>query len=478
MTVASATGFVPGEGVGIVGAGILVLVERTPDAPIDRLIERVSSGGGLDDVFEILADVGLRVLGSLVVAAIENDGLRLVVRGDGRAVVTGDGDHAVNGAGLRTWNEQIFTTWDGVRLSLTAEAGPSGPYWLDHGVVSATTLVHPADLKGVDGPAPTPGPTGAEPVSGSSAPNDPGVLSAATDAEPSPPAVSVPEPGDVGRTLHQTAIDDLTGSAAPVDPPRPAEPGTPVVDASCESGYDALYGHTILRSVQGAAMTTPGEASAAEPAEASVGDHDGHTMSLAQLRALQHAESAAAELGDHDGHTINVAQLLALRSSTSSSRERAPATHGTLVQALVCRVGHPNPTQLVSCQRCGAVLTSDPVTIPRPVLGRLVLSTGDVIELDRPALIGRNPKVEQGPMSELPRIVQLEAFQGLSRSHAMIRLEGWQVLVDDLGSANHTVVTLPGRQPRRLHAGEQMLITHGASIDFGGEVTATYDAFV
>jgi pSer/pThr/pTyr-binding forkhead associated (FHA) protein len=108
-------------------------------------------------------------------------------------------------------------------------------------------------------------------------------------------------------------------------------------------------------------------------------------------------------------------------------------------------------------------------------MGRIVLSTGDVVDLTRPAVIGRNPKIEGRLTGELPQTLKLDVGQALSRSHTMIRLEGWQVLAEDLGSANGTFVTLPGRPPQRLHPGEPVLLEPGSVIDLGGEVTGTYD---
>ena len=109
--------------------------------------------------------------------------------------------------------------------------------------------------------------------------------------------------------------------------------------------------------------------------------------------------------------------------------------------------------------------------------GRIELSTGQVIELTRSAIVGRNPRVEGTMHGEVPATIKIEGTQALSRSHAIIRLEGWQVMVEDLDSANGTTVTLEGRPPRRLRVGEPILVDHGALIDLGGEVTGTYDAF-
>jgi pSer/pThr/pTyr-binding forkhead associated (FHA) protein len=110
--------------------------------------------------------------------------------------------------------------------------------------------------------------------------------------------------------------------------------------------------------------------------------------------------------------------------------------------------------------------------IARPTLGRLRFSDGRVIDLDRPQLIGRNPTIEGQIRGELPDIVKIDgAGQGLSRRHVSIRLEGWQVLLEDLNSANGTTITAPGRQPQRLHPGEPLVLEAGTSVDLGGEIS-------
>jgi len=76
--------------------------------------------------------------------------------------------------------------------------------------------------------------------------------------------------------------------------------------------------------------------------------------------------------------------------------------------------------------------------------------------------------------NEIPQLVVIEGDDLLSRSHAIIRLESWHVQVEDLGSRNGTLVTLPGREPRRLMVGEPVMLESGAVIEFSDEVSATY----
>lgn len=246
--------------------------------------------------------------------------------------------------------------------------------------------------------------------------------------------------------------------------------------------YDDYFGRTIARSVQGAIVTVHdephGEQSpvpvAAESATYSPPFDRAEPHLIVGVPSGMPSES---DFDGTDGHTMTKADLAAMRSGVTSVVPTfgAPAMGGPTVQAVMCAANHPSPLGSVSCSQCGQAVGVSPVVIARPRLGRLRLDTGQVIGLDRPLLIGRKPKLEGRMSGEMPQLVELSIGQGLSRTHAMVRLEGWHVLVEDLGSANGTIVTLPGQPPRRLHENEPALLEHGASIDFGGEVTAVFE---
>jgi hypothetical protein len=163
-----------------------------------------------------------------------------------------------------------------------------------------------------------------------------------------------------------------------------------------------------------------------------------------------------------------------------------PDRIGPVVPALLCPSGHVNPPSGGFCRRCGAPLPHDPVPVPRPVLGVLRLSLGDVITLDRGVLMGRNPRTDfAGPEGfggvggeERPHVVRLPSADGdISRTHLRVTLDGWHVLVTDLNSTNGTLVTLPGRETQQLRPGEPVPIQPGTvvaladGIDFRYEVT-------
>lgn len=157
-----------------------------------------------------------------------------------------------------------------------------------------------------------------------------------------------------------------------------------------------------------------------------------------------------------------------------------PDRIGPVVPALLCPSGHVNPPSGATCRRCGLPLPHDPVPVPRPVLGVLRLSLGDVIALDRGVLMGRNPRTDFAGTDgeERPHVVKLPSADGdISRTHLRVTLDGWHVLVTDLNSTNGTLVTLPGRDPQQLRPGEPVPIQPGTvvtladGIDFRYEVT-------
>lgn len=334
-------------------------------------------------------------------------------------------------------------------------------------------------------------------------------------AEPAPPVVAADEPSGVAIDEHDAAVAPGVAATPPasIDPSRtlaaheyeatPAaveatavrfDAGVVAAEAPSADDYDDIYGRTIARSVQQAAVrhdpVPEADADESAPARAFVAAPppgpadvrpapliDGIPLAIPTNAPPSQPTLGGAQLGDHDGHTMTRAQIEALRAQAAGG---APApSAGTMgapsVQAVMCPNHHANPVHQVSCRVCRSPISGSPVTIARPSLGSLRFSDGTIATLERPLLIGRNPKLE-GSAKEVPALVKLEAGPSLSRTHAVVRLEGWQVLLEDLNSANGTMVRLPGREPRRLHPGEPMLLEPGASIDLGGEITCVYEA--
>jgi hypothetical protein len=155
----------------------------------------------------------------------------------------------------------------------------------------------------------------------------------------------------------------------------------------------------------------------------------------------------------------------------------SPDRIGPTVHALLCPSSHVNPPNSSVCRLCGVPLPpQDPVTVLRPVLGVLQLSTGDVITLDRGVVMGRSPRTEFSG-GERPHVVKLPSGDGeVSRTHLEVSLDGWHVLVTDLHSTNGTIVVLPGRDPERLRPGEPTPIQPGTLVIVAADVDFRYEA--
>ena len=159
--------------------------------------------------------------------------------------------------------------------------------------------------------------------------------------------------------------------------------------------------------------------------------------------------------------------------------------HGTdddpdrpVVLAVMCPAGHPSPPHAGRCRTCDREIPpQQPFRTPRPPLGVLRISTGGVVPLDRGVLLGRAPQVnEELPANQRPHLLRVGgADRDISRNHAEVVLEGWHVLVRDLGSTNGTTVTLPGEEPVRLRPTEDQGIEPGSVITLADEVSLTYE---
>ena len=216
-------------------------------------------------------------------------------------------------------------------------------------------------------------------------------------------------------------------------------------------------------------MATPSTASPASPA----------------LPAAQAPSSAAAPLqpaapvtptvdgvtdgsGDSDA-TVDRSALLAGRAATVS---------GPTVLAVLCPAGHSSPPHSGVCRLCGREIPpQQPFQTARPPLGLLRLASGDVVHLDRGVLLGRSPKVNaELSAADRPHLVRVTSAQNdISRNHVEIVLEGWHVLIRDLGSTNGTTVALPGEHPVRLRPSDQQVIEPGTVITLADEVSLTYE---
>jgi hypothetical protein len=187
----------------------------------------------------------------------------------------------------------------------------------------------------------------------------------------------------------------------------------------------------------------------------------------------------AEDDADHDGQTImksSIASQDAQDVEPGVAPKDAPAGNGPSVLARVCPQGHANPPTYSQCATCGFALSGDSLQVPRPRLGRMRLSTGELIDLDQSLIIGRQPSVSRVQGGTMPRLVQVESPGGdISRSHVEVRLEGWHVMLCDLKATNGTVLIREGQAPRRLAQNEMAILLDGDIAELGDDISLRFE---
>ena len=149
-----------------------------------------------------------------------------------------------------------------------------------------------------------------------------------------------------------------------------------------------------------------------------------------------------------------------------------PPDDTTTVIGVYCKNGHFDDPAARYCAVCGismAQQTLVPRPGPRPPLGVLVLDDGSIFSLDTDYVVGRDPSRDPDVMSGAARPLRIDDPEGLlSRVHARIHLEGWDVAVVDLGSSNGTGVWGPHDSAWvRAPALASMVVRPGTQIGVG-----------
>ena len=172
---------------------------------------------------------------------------------------------------------------------------------------------------------------------------------------------------------------------------------------------------------------------------------------------------------DHDHHTV-----LRPAGTAAPTGGHLEQTTSDTVLAVRCDRGHLTDPLGPVCRACGGpVPRQEPQRVIRPQLGVLRLAGGELVALDRPVVLGRQPS-PAGP-GDWPHLVGLPPDSTyLSRSHLRIDLDGWHVLAEDLSSRGGTTVLAPGRDPEMIRAHEPYLLEHGTVVDLAGAYRLTY----
>ena len=350
------------------------------------------------------------------------DGISLFLHGDVDAVILRHGEQQrLSGRDVTTWVDQIIRTpfdalWTG---SEAPDLGTDARFDLVEGVVPGGGVVLATRERALAGETPPKGDTTAMVASGdasaSSAPRTP-QSSVAPEAVPA-----------VGASASAVA-------APAVPPVEPVEPGAPAAVGPVQTQAGARLRFETV-SLLGAR---------AEPRQ-----------------PLPIVGAQAANASRRDG--------------------AAPAgDEPPIVDGILCKRDHFNSPEALYCSVCGISMVQETHNIvrrPRPPLGVIVLDDGTTYSLDADYVIGRQPGGEERVASGRARpLVLQDQEQSVSRVHAEIRLDEWDVLVSDRGSANGTFVYPPdATEWIRLGADTPVRLRPGTHVSIGRR-TFVYDS--
>ncbi len=142
------------------------------------------------------------------------------------------------------------------------------------------------------------------------------------------------------------------------------------------------------------------------------------------------------------------------------------------VEGLRCRRGHFNHPDAANCAWCGLAMVQDSYVLvqgPRPPLGVLVVNGQATFTLDSGYVLGRAPDRAPDVADGSHRALPLEdPDRSVSRVHAAVELQGWDVVAVDRESANGTWVLEPGGQNwERLVPGSPRMLRPGGQVQVG-----------
>ncbi|MGO4299846.1 FHA domain-containing protein [Leifsonia sp. RAF41] len=378
-----------GEWAVVAGGARALLVAEQDAARLRDLLDAVRTG--FAETLDALVARGLSRTPSFALLDASTGAVLLAVRGTATASVSEDGrQRAVQAAAVSSWVETQLDDADTVTLG---DGSATVTLPLVEGVVRASGLVWSAAERAED-------------------------VGATVAASPKRERDTGPVDAVLAEPVEVTRVPEATLAALASEPV--AAPA-----ASETSGYDHLFGATLVRSVEEAAVRP--EEDEAAPAR----------IDLPGFITDSFPPVSGRLEGDHDGLTVMSGDL----------PRRLPAT--------------PEATPSAPERQEFAVLLSDGRREPLSV----------------PIVVGRAPSVTAVPSLRGARPVTLtSAEDDISRSHVAVVVEGDSVVVTDLHSRNGTLVVLPGTSPQKLRSGEPTTVVLGTVIDLGSGATLTVEA--
>lgn len=332
----------------------------------------------------------------------------------------------LSGAGMPSWVEHRATRV-GERAEVRLGDAPSAVTDLRHGIVAAggfrllLTTATPASPPPVTAPVPAPA-------------TSPPTPSLPNPVAPPPPAASPP-----------------LSTLEPAQPPAPAPAGGASWDVLRDAGGAWMDESLRLSEPRLAAAASPNPPAppAAAPAPAPP-----------EASTATTAEPFDPEL------TLDAGGLVTPPAATAPSD---PAPLARYVQARRCELGHLNPPLRTQCRVCaGYVPPATPVeTVPQPALATLVLGDGRTVDVSGPVVLGRTPSADAARLDEPGTLVAL-AEPTVSRTHAIVTVDGWTLLAIDCGATGGTAITRTGGEPTLLEPWVPHELAVGDTLFLGG----------
>ena len=286
----------------------------------------------------------------------------------------------------------------------------------------------------------------------------------------------------------------VPGAAAVLSPAAAAAPA-PALDAPPPTTMVRLPAPGALLPQPGAAATPPlppppRRAAARPAAQPAAHDHAGHDHAGHDHAGHDHAAHAApaqppppepmelpapvlsASLLDEPEEEEREPLPVISSEQPPAALVKEPEDTRPKVKGFLCSRGHLNDPRVLFCNLCGirmAEKTGVFIEGVRPPLGLLVFDNGATVSMDADYLLGREPETDPRVQSgELRPLLVIDQTGGVSRHHAELRLEGWDVLLLDTGSANGTLVAPQGApQWSSLVPGQPVRLTPGMAVRMG-----------
>ncbi|MGM1017068.1 MAG: FHA domain-containing protein [Actinomycetota bacterium] len=459
----------PGEWTLLLSRRAIVALPPTAPAPFVATVwERLQQDAGLATVIDALTEQASGSFTDMLpfaAAVLEDGDVRVAVRGDVSVEVDGIvGTERFSGANVTTWSERFVAA--ATRIHVAAAEGGSATDDLPilGGVIRANAVTALLEESDSEGPAPD-------------APSESIPVPPTADEIPAQESAHVPPVPPAPPSVVPSAVGVVPGLAATdAAEPDAAEPEADEPEASPEStatpedvATEAMDTITSVDDIESEGESEVEPAILAEQTDDAVDD------------STIVPDDADDDEEDEDDSTPDAFDLL-FGDTIHSPTAGGPA--GPPPPPPLPAAGGDHDGATISAGEARALRTSaDPVApdaataiIPTASTGRIRVSSGQVVSLDRTVIIGRRPRSTRASGANLPHLVAVDSpQQDISRSHLEVRPEGDTVVVIDLHTTNGSTLLRPGADPVRLHPGEQTLVLSGDTIDLGDGVTVLFE---